>query len=213
MKKYITEFLGTFFLMFTIVWVVHSELIPQIWKPTTIGLVLMVLIYVGGPISKAHYNPAATIGFITRRQMDSRDILPYFMAELLGAFLAAVIGAALFANSAATPFVVPDLSMALIAEFLGTFVIVSVIMYVATLKKTIGNKYYGFAIALAVVLMIHAFGHLSGGAFNPAVALGFVSTSMVDFKLFALVVAVCMLSGWLSGMLFNALEAKLGDSK
>ena len=208
-KKYITEFLGTFFLMFTIMWVVHVNYIPSGLKPSVIGLILMILIYWGGPISKAHYNPAVTIAFITRRQMDPRDILGYLIAEFFAAFFASWLGMILFAeNCVAHVFEIGQLPMALLGEFLGTFVIVSVIMFVATLKRTIGNRYYGFAIALAVTLMIYAFAHLSGGAFNPAVALGFVLCSMIELEFFLMVILVCFLGGWVSGKLFNLLEKR-----
>lgn len=206
MKKYLTEFLGTFFLMFTIIWVVHADYISSGLKPSVIGFVLMLLIYIGGPISKAHYNPAATIGFITRKQLDRRDIAAYFIAEFFGAFLAARIGVFLFANNVARVYKVDDMSFAIIGEFIGTFVIVSVIMFVATLKRTIGNKYYGFAIALAVTLMIHAFGSFSGGAFNHAVALGFFSNAIVDTNVFIMMMGICSLAGYLSGLLFNVFD-------
>lgn len=74
-------------------------------------------------------------------------------------------------NPTVTP-VEMEVFPALIAEFLGTFALVFVVLNVATAKATAGNSYYGLAIGFTVTVMAFAFGGVSGGAFNPAVALG-----------------------------------------
>ena len=65
-----------------------------------------------------------------------------------------------------------DLVPALLAEFLFTFALVYVVLNVATAKGTEGNSFYGLAIGFTVVAGAYAVGSVSGGAFNPAVAVG-----------------------------------------
>ena len=70
---------------------------------------------------------------------------------------------------------------ALIAEFLGTFALVYVILQTATTKSTEGNSYYGLAIGFTVTAFAYAVGGISGGAFNPAVAFGISTAGMADW--------------------------------
>src|SRR5215472_1347188 len=86
MRKYVTEFIGTFGLVFTVGCAVMSG---SDVAPLAIGAVLMVLVYAGGHISGAHYNPAVTLGVLLRGKMPSGDVLPYWAAQLIAAFIAA----------------------------------------------------------------------------------------------------------------------------
>ena len=88
MKKYITEFIGTFFLILTIGCTVIPGL-PLVIAPLAIGAVLMVMVYAGGHISGAHYNPAVTLAVFVRGRCDAKDVIPYWIAQLLGAVAAA----------------------------------------------------------------------------------------------------------------------------
>src|SRR3989304_1750415 len=88
MNKYITELIGTFFLVLTIGCTViggGGGVIP----PLAIGSVLMVMVFAGGHISGAHYNPAVTLGVWLRGRCDSKDVAPYIIFQLIGASLAA----------------------------------------------------------------------------------------------------------------------------
>ena len=88
MPKYLTEFIGTFFLVLTI----GSTGIaadPGVIAPLAIGSILMVMIYAGGHVSGAHYNPAVTLGVFMRGKLPASDVEPYMVAQLAGAAVAA----------------------------------------------------------------------------------------------------------------------------
>ena len=90
MKKYLTEFIGTFFLVFTICLAAGEGIsIP----PLAIGASLMVMVYMGGPVSGAHYNPAVSLGLLLRGKLVPADFIPYVIAQLAGAIVAAAISA------------------------------------------------------------------------------------------------------------------------
>ncbi len=174
MKKYFVEFIGTFFLILAIVMAAN---LAGAMAPLAIGSMLMVMIYAGGHISGAHFNPAVTLAVFLRGKCDAKDVAPYMVAQLVGAALASVIGLYLLANNGGEPsmnklgndgMVLP----ALLAEFLGTFALCWVILHTATAKGTSGNSFYGLAIGFTVLACAYALGGISGGAFNPAVALG-----------------------------------------
>jgi aquaporin Z len=169
-NRYVTELIGTFFLVFTIGMVVVAGTAAA---PLAIGSALMVMVYMGGHISGAHYNPAVTVGVYLRGAMEKADILPYIAAQLLGAWLAAgavqLITGQTFAPAPGAEFGAVE---ALLAEILFTFALVLVILNVATAKATEGNSYYGLAIGFTVMAGAFAVGGVSGGAFNPAVGTG-----------------------------------------
>ena len=169
MKKYIAEFIGTFFLVLTIGCTViggGAGVIP----PLAIGAALMVMIYAGGHISGAHYNPAVTLGVLIRGKLNVGDAVPYILAQLAGAALATV--AVKFFRHADVTASVLQVGPALLAEFLFTFALVYVVLNAATAEGTSGNSFYGLAIGMTVMTGAFAVGDISGGAFNPAVALG-----------------------------------------
>ncbi len=176
MKKYLVEFIGTFFLILTIVMTVVGG--AGSFAPLAIGSVLMVMIYAGGHISGAHYNPAVTLAVFLRGKCDAADIAPYMVAQLLGGALAAVVGTFILSQMAgveepvASTFASTSAVPALLCEFLGTFALCWVVLHTATAKGTAGNSFYGLAIGFTVLACAYALGGISGGAFNPAVALG-----------------------------------------
>jgi aquaporin Z len=100
-------------------------------------------------------------------------MIMYWVFQLLGAIIAAFV---VFVLTTKTLQVMPapgrDAIKSIICEALGTFALVSVVLNVATTKKAAGNSYYGLAIGFTVMAMAVALGPISGGAFNPAVALG-----------------------------------------
>ena len=180
MNRYITELIGTFFLVFTIGMTVTSGLAMA---PLAIGSALMVLVYMGRHISGAHYNPAVTVAIYIRGAMESRDIAPYMAAQVLGAWLAATTVQFLTGETfAPAPGAGYGVAHVLIAEILFTFALTLVILNVATSKATEGNSYYGLAIGFTVMAGAFAVGGVSGGAFNPAVGIGpiMVDTMMGD---------------------------------
>jgi aquaporin Z len=171
MNKYIAEFIGTFFLVLTIGCTVVGGGTGVI-APLAIGAALMVMVFAGGHISGAHYNPAVTVGMLIRGRLQPGDVVPYWVAQLAGSALAAfLVGKILRAGVAVTP-ISPNIGPALLAEFLFTFALVYVVLNAATAEGTSGNSFYGLAIGMTVMTGAFAVGDISGGAFNPAVALG-----------------------------------------
>ena len=162
MKKYITEFIGTFFLVLTV---------GLTGNPLAIGSALMVMIYAGGHISGAHYNPAVTLAVLIRGKITSSDALVYMGSQLAGGLIAALI-AGIFREFPSESGQQLDITKALLAEVLGTFALAYVVLNVATAKTNAGNSYFGLAIGFTVMTMAFCFGDYSGGAFNPAVAIG-----------------------------------------
>ena len=170
MQKYLAEFIGTFFLVLTI----GCTVIPGaagVIPPLAIGSALMVMVYAGGHISGGHYNPAVTLGVWMRGGFASGELVPYWVSQLAGA-LAAAATATFLVGSPSTAALMPALAPALVAELLFTFALVYVVLNVATAKGTSGNSFYGLAIGMTVLTGAFAVGGVSGGAFNPAVAVG-----------------------------------------
>ena len=171
-NKYLAEFIGTFFLVLTIGCAVLAGgggVIP----PLAIGSALMVMVYAGGHLSGAHYNPAVTIAVWLRGRCPVSDVVPYIASQVLGASAAAATVRFLRpVEAAAVQAVVRDVPRAFTAEFLYTFALAYVVLNVATSKRTANNSYYGLAIGFTVLTGAFAVGDISGGAFNPAVAVG-----------------------------------------
>ena len=170
MKKYITEFIGTFFLVL----IVGMNSFAGGANLLAIGSILMVMIYAGGHISGAHYNPAVTLGVLIRGRISTGDAIGYMVAQIAGAAVAALISAKLMGVEGAGSSAIADsnITRALAAEVLGTFALVYVVLNVATAKANSGNSYFGLAIGFTVLACGYVLGHFSGGAFNPAVAIG-----------------------------------------
>jgi aquaporin Z len=133
----------------------------------------MVLVYMGGHVSGAHYNPAVTLGVWMRGALPAREVGPYMLAQVAGALVAALVVSVIIGR---TLTVMPAAETSLFAfflmELLFTFALVLVVLNVATADETAGNSYFGLAIGFTVLAGAFAAGPISGGAFNPAVALG-----------------------------------------
>lgn len=167
MKKLLTEFIGTFLLVFTI----HGVVIGN-GGAIGIGIGLMALVYMGGSVSGAHYNPAVTLGLWTLKKIGTGDAVNYVLAQLLGGFVAALVGTFCFGGPLApAPAGDIDATRALVIEIVFTFMLVLTVMNVAASKRTEGNPYFGFAIGAVVVAGALSGGSFSGGAFNPAVGI------------------------------------------
>ncbi len=172
MRKYLVEFIGTFFLVLTICMTVIGG--AGSFAPIAIGSILMVMIFAGGHISGAHYNPAVTLAVFLRGKCAASDVAPYMIAQLVGGALAAVVAGILLVSMGKEPAAATKLAVvpSLLAEILGTFALCYVVLNTATAKGTEGNSFYGLAIGFTVLACAYALGPVSGGAFNPAVALG-----------------------------------------
>jgi aquaporin Z len=170
MKKYLVEFIGTFFLAMTVGMTVIGASAGAL-APVAIGSALMIMVYAGGHVSGGHYNPAVTLAVWLRGRCPTKDVLPYWVAQILGALVASAVVLFLKGDTMATAANLKA-EPAVLAEFLGTFALCYVVLNVATAKGTAGNSNYGLAIGFTVMVMAFALGGVSGGAFNPAVATG-----------------------------------------
>jgi aquaporin Z len=170
MNKYIAEFIGTFFLVLTVGCTVIGNGAGTL-APLAIGSALMVMIFAGGHISGGHFNPAVTLGVWLRGKCVAKDVAPYMIAQILAAVLAALAVKFLKGGAVVIP-LQPSTLPALLAEFLFTFALVYVVLNTATAKGTSGNSFYGLAIGFTVLVGAYSVGNISGGAFNPAVAIG-----------------------------------------
>lgn len=193
MRKYITEFIGTFFLVLTI---------GLTGNPLAIGAVLMVMIYAGGHISGAHYNPAVTLAVLIRGRVNSNDALAYIGSQVAGAVLAAII-VGIFKELPSDSLQELDIIKALIAEILGTFALAYVVLNVATAKVNSGNSYFGLAIGFTVLAMAFCFGDYSGGAFNPAVAIGASVMKIFAWKNIWVYMVGCFVGAVLAAVVFK----------
>ncbi|MFI5164012.1 MAG: MIP/aquaporin family protein [Bacteroidia bacterium] len=169
MKKYLVEFIGTFFLVLVICLTGGNYL-----APLAIGSILMVMVYFGGHISGAHYNPAVTLAIFIRGKISMKESLIYIIFQVLGSFAAAYLFFLIWGRSIGGPRPNADINVlkALAIEIVFTFALASVVLAVATSKKTAGNNYYGLAIGFTVMAAAIAGGGISGGAYNPAVGTG-----------------------------------------
>ncbi|HEV8492113.1 MAG TPA: aquaporin [Candidatus Angelobacter sp.] len=170
MNKYIVEFIGTFFLVLTVGLTVLAAS-PGVIPPLAIGTALMVMVFAGAHVSGAHYNPAVTLAVWMRGRCDTMDVVPYWLSQILGAVAAAL--AVRFLRSGASPSAMsPAIGPALVGEFLFTFALAWVVLNTATAKGTSANSFYGLAIGMTLMVGVFAVGDISGGALNPAVAVG-----------------------------------------
>jgi aquaporin Z len=170
MRKLVVEAIGTFFLVLTIGQVVLEPGAGP-FAPIAIGVVLTALVYAGGHVSGAHYNPAVTLAVFLRDRATGAELGGYWVAQLLGAVLAVAAVNVLKGDIMAVP-LVPEVGPALLGEFLFTFALAYVVLNVATARGNEGNSHYGIAIGFTVLAGAYAVGGISGGAFNPAVAVG-----------------------------------------
>jgi aquaporin Z len=186
--KLCAEFLGTFFLVFTVgltqtVGVnsgVSDEKNPtKIFGVTSIAMVLVVMIYALGPVSGGHFNPAVTFAAMLQKKVEKKEAVLYMASQLAAGFLAAMATGCMYGFGATS--MKPNKKFgdgvwigAPIIEFLYTcmlcFVVLNCCMSDRPAKQ--GNQYFGVAIGFVIIAGGYGGGDVSGGAFNPAVALG-----------------------------------------
>src|SRR3984957_19334553 len=170
MKKYLVEFIGMFLFVLVVGMVIIDPGAGSL-VPIAIGATLMILVYAGGHVSGGHYNPAVTLAVWLRGRCAAKDVVPYWISQILGALIASQVVLYLKGSPVVTPAEI-KIVPALVAEFIGTFALCYVVLNVATAKATAGNSFYGLAIGFTVVVMAFALGGISGDAFNPAIATG-----------------------------------------
>jgi aquaporin Z len=204
MRKYIAEFIGTFFLVLTIGCTVIPGT-PGVIPPLAIGAVLMVMVYAAGHVSGGHLNPAVTLAVWVRGRCETKDVLPYWGAQVIAGILAALVAVFLVGKSG-TPMEIKSLPAAFVAEFLFTFALAFVVLNSATAKGTAGNSFYGLAIGMTVMAGAFAVGSIGGGAFNPAVAVGAAVMKLVSFSQIWVHLVADLAGGLVAGLVFKFLN-------
>lgn len=200
LKKCLVEFIGTFFLVLTIGCCVYSTE-GGIIAPLAIGFCLMVMVYAGGYISGAHYNPAVSLACLVRGVMNIKDMLFYWISQVLGAFIAALVVKQLVLVPA-TNTASFSICKLVVCELLFTFALCYVVLHTATSKETEGNSYYGLAIGSTVMVGAFATAGLCFGAFNPAVAVGLLTFGAAA-KLIGITAVVNLVGGVLAGVVYK----------
>ena len=182
MRKYVTEFVGTFFLVFTVCCTVLSE---AALAPLAIGAALMVMIFAGGHVSGAHYNPAVTLAVFLRGKLPAGEVVPYWASQVVGGVIAALLAKFVINPGPVAAKTVSgrEIGAALIAELLFTFALAYVVLNVATSKDHPNNSFYGLAIGFTVLVGAVSVGGVSGGAFNPAVAVGVSTAGILSWSM------------------------------
>ena len=202
MRKLITEFIGTFFLVLVIGMVVTGG--KGDFSPIAIGSVLMCMVFAGAHVSGAHYNPAVTLAVLLRGRIPVKEAVAYVIVQIIGAIAAASIVQLIMPDKIVeTANAMANTTSGLIAEVLGTFALAYVVLNVATAKGTTGNMFYGLSIGFTVLSMAYAFGALSGGAFNPAVAVGISFMHLASWSDFWVYLVGCFGGAALAAIVFR----------
>jgi aquaporin Z len=194
-NKLIAEFIGTLFL-------VTAALLGG---GVAAAATLCLCIYAMGHISGGHYNPAVSIGVFLRGRSSQRELIEYLVAQFAGALIAFVIWR-IISEGRPDKWEAPkvDFGKGLIGEFLGTFLLVTTVLHVATTKALAGNQFYGAAIGLCVIgggAIADAAG--TGGALNPAVGLGIVLSGTREFAAIAVYLLGCFGGGAVAAIVFR----------
>lgn len=209
--KYLCEFIGTFFLVFTVGMTVLEPNGAGAMAPLAIGLILAAMIYAGGYLSGAHYNPAVSFAVFLRGKLSRADLGCYWVVQ----FSAAIVASGLTLYFKGMPAPVPlqvDTVKAFLAEFLFTFALCYVVLNVATAKETAGNSFYGLAIGGTVLAGAYTIGAISGGAFNPAVALGITVMQLSAWSNLWIFFAANMVGGACAALVFQAAQGEKGET-
>lgn len=200
-KRFLTELIGTFFLVFigagaAVITLMISKgtASPNMFNigigvlgglgdwlaiGMAFGLTVAVLIYATGHISGCHINPAVTIGLWAIKKFPGKEVVPYIVAQLIGASIASFLFAAVVGMDAVTvgglgataPFEGISYLQALLAETIGTFLLMFVIMG-AGVDRRASPEFAGISIGFTVAAVITTVGNISGSAINPARAFG-----------------------------------------
>lgn len=201
-RKALAEALATFLFVFSIIGAVNSE---NPLTPLAIGLALAVLVYATGHISGAHLNPAVSVGVFLRGGLSAVDLIAYIVAQFVGGALAALVSGLVW--KAGEKAMVIEVGPAFLVEALFTFILVWVVLNVATSKDTDGNSFYGLAIGGTVFVGATTVGSISGGGFNPAVALGLSVSGHFAWSSLWLYIVAPVVGAALAAVLFRVFNS------
>lgn len=207
MAKYITEFLGTFFFVLTFVLVLSQDATVL---PLAGGVALAVMIYMGAHVSGGHYNPAISLAAMMRGALSVADLVPYWIAQILGATVAALAGLVITGSSVApspgAEYGALEMGPWLV-EILFTFALALVALNASSSSGTVGNSFYGLAIGLTFTAAAYAGGAVSGGLFNPALGIGPNLVDGLNVNALILHVIAPLIGGALAPLAFRLQES------
>jgi aquaporin NIP len=177
-KKYVAEFIGTYIMVFcgTGAMVIDQQShggVTHVGVAITFGLVVMSLIYALGSVSGAHINPAVSIAFTLAGKFPAKCLLPYIASQVAGAILASFTLKFLFPANIHLGGTLPagTDAQAFIFEFILTYILMLVIINVATGSKEQG-MFAGLAIGGVVLFEAMFAGPVCGASMNPARSIG-----------------------------------------
>ena len=177
MKNYISEFIGTFAMIFcgtgamTINEVTGGD-VTHVGIGITWGLIVMAMIYAFGEISGAHFNPAVSIAFAYAKKFSWKEVPKYIFFQVAGAFAASLLLMWLFPKSELLGATIPtvDVWRGFVLELILTFFLMVVIINVSTGSKEVGMM-AGIAIGSVVLLEALFAGPITNASMNPARSL------------------------------------------
>lgn len=203
------EYFGTMLLCYVV------GVATGLFRGFAIGSMLMVWVYIGGAVSGGHYNPAVTLGVLLRTLFGAthdtfsvKKAVMYLFSQIFGAACGTMLALATTDSRHEVLYPTPlkdELGSAFLGEILGTFVLVYVILNVATAKQLAGNSFFGLAIGQTVTAMAYTIGPISGGAFNPAVGLmgAFLGGPSADLDDIWIYWIACPLGGAIAALVFR----------
>jgi len=178
LRKWTAEVLGTFCLVFAgtgaiIVNDFSQGAITHAGVSATFGLIVFAMIYTFGPISGSHLNPAVTLGLWVSKQVEGREVVPYIVAQCLGAIAASLILRSMFPGHATFGATLPSggIWRAFVFELFLSWMLMLVILKSSD-RNNPQRAYAGFVIGAVVGLEALFGGPISGASMNPARSLG-----------------------------------------
>ncbi|WP_319447330.1 MULTISPECIES: MIP/aquaporin family protein [unclassified Mycobacterium] len=203
--KYATEAIGTLLLVFTVGAVTRGG---SPLAPLAVGAVLMAMVYAGGHVSGAHYNPAVTVAAFVRGRIGQREAVGYVAAQVVGGLIGAALVGTVVPQVPSAPLAPSGhmLVAVFVAEMLFTFALSYVVLNVATSKDHPDNSFYGLAIGFTVAAGAIAVGGVSGGVFNPAVLIGGAAMGMFAGSTLWVYLLAQVAAGVAAGFTFRALN-------
>lgn len=202
-RSYVVEFIGTFFLVFTIgcVLLLGGD---GVINAIAIGFALMIMVYAGGFISGGHYNPAVSLAAVLRKSLPAYEFIPYVISQLLGAAGASLLVKHFSGHVANFEGCAFNMWPLIAGEFLFTFALCYVVLLTATNRITRGNSYFGLAIGSTVTVGIFAVGSvLCYGAFNPAVAMSLGMLNVACWQSVFVTIITNLAAGAVAALVYN----------
>ncbi|MEL6673736.1 MAG: aquaporin [Bacteroidota bacterium] len=207
-KKYLTEFIGTFFLVLSIGMSLGAG---TDLAPFAMGFTLAAMMYMGYHISGAHFNPAFTLAVWIRGGISPQDGGLYWLSQILGGFAGgALAGLLVRADNFVfelKPAAGDILVEAFLVECLFTFALALLFLHATTSNHTQGNSFYGMAMGTGLIAAVLAGQTISGAVFNPAVGLG-PNIIVASFSYLWLYAVAPLVGGALAGLVFRFQVAK-----